>query len=420
MHTTISHTAALQTKGDFTMSNKEQVLKELFPEDIMSISKGLTEGEVQFLKQLDDLLESKYRKDINQHWTEATIPEGFFEDMGKLQYFSNLLLFEGRENAKTTSQLFQFFMSYVLARFDVSLVTLLGVHQGLGHNSFLFGGSKEQVAKYIPKLQSHELRTCFALTEPDHGSDVAGGLETGAEKHGDKWIINGSKKWIGGANVADVMPVFAINKETGKPACFVVRPEQEGVDIEVLQHKIALRIVPNALITLKDVEVSEADRLQNINSFKDIAKILYSTRAGVAYMATGGIAGTLRATLDYVKQRKQFGRPISQYQLVQEKIALIQGNLAQAMAMCAELARMQEHGEYDEVATSAAKMMNALRFRESAAMGRGITGGNGILAGEYDIARFFSDAEAVYTYEGTHEINALVIGRALTGESAFV
>lgn len=137
-------------------------------------------------------------------------------------------------------------------------------------------------------------------------------------------------------------------------------------------------------------------------------------------MATGGMAGTLRATLDYVKQRKQFGKPLSNYQLVQEKLAMIQGNLAQAMSTCAALARMQEHGEYDEVATSAAKMMNALRFRESAAMGRGITGGNGILAGEYDIARFFSDAEAVYTYEGTHEINALVIGRALTGDSAFI
>lgn len=137
-------------------------------------------------------------------------------------------------------------------------------------------------------------------------------------------------------------------------------------------------------------------------------------------MATGGMAGTLRATLDYVKQRKQFGKPLSNYQLVQEKLAMIQGNLAQAMSTCAALARMQEHGEYDKVATSAAKMMNALRFRESAAMGRGITGGNGILAGEYDIARFFSDAEAVYTYEGTHEINALVIGRALTGDSAFI
>ena len=159
--------------------------------------------------------------------------------MGKLQYFTNPLLFEGREGAKTPSQLFQFFLSYTIGRFDVSLITLLGVHQGLGHNAFLFGGSKEQVAKYVPKLQSHELRTCFALTEPDHGSDVAGGLETVAEKKGDKWIINGSKKWIGGANVADVMPVFAVNKETGKPHCFVIRPEQEGVDIEVLQDKIA-------------------------------------------------------------------------------------------------------------------------------------------------------------------------------------
>ncbi|AMY05903.1 glutaryl-CoA dehydrogenase [Staphylococcus condimenti] len=402
------------------MSNKEEVLKELYPEDIMNISKGLTDGEVKLLKQMDDVLESKFRKDINRHWADATIPEDFFEEMGKLQYFTNPLLYEGREGAKTPSQLFQFFMSYTIGRFDVSLITLLGVHQGLGHNAFLFGGSKEQVAKYVPKLQSHELRTCFALTEPDHGSDVAGGLETIAEKKGDKWVINGSKKWIGGANVADVIPVFAVNKETGKPVCFVVRPEQDGVDIEVLQDKIALRIVPNALITLKNVEVSEEDRLQNINSFKDIAKILYSTRAGVAYMATGGIAGTLRATLDYVKQRKQFGKSLSNYQLVQEKLAMIQGNLAQAMSTCAALARMQEHGEYDEVATSAAKMMNALRYRESAAMGRGITGGNGILAGEYDIARFFSDAEAVYTYEGTHEINALVIGRALTGDSAFV
>lgn len=131
-------------------------------------------------------------------------------------------------------------------------------------------------------------------------------------------------------------------------------------------------------------------------------------------------AGALRATLDYVTERKQFGKPISKYQLIQEKLAMMQGNLAQAMATCAQLANMQAHGEYDEVATSTAKMMNALRLRETVAMGRGITGGNGILADDYDIARFFSDAEAIYTYEGTHEINALVIGRAFTGDSAFV
>ncbi|MCE5656612.1 acyl-CoA dehydrogenase family protein [Staphylococcus pseudintermedius] len=401
-------------------TDKKNTLKQLYPEDILSIAKGLTDGEVALLQQLNDLLESKYRQDINQHWVDATVPEDYFQDIGNLNYFTNPLLYQGREEAKTPSQLFQFFMSYTIARFDVSLATLLGVHQGLGHNTFLFGGSSEQVAKYVPKLQSHELRTCFALTEPNHGSDVAGGLETVAERHGDEWVINGAKKWIGGAHVSDVIPVFAVNKDTGKPHCFVVRPDQEGVEIKVLQHKIALRIVPNAEIRLNHVKVKEADRLQNITSFKDIAKILYSTRAGVAYMATGALAGTLRATLSYVKERQQFGKSISQYQLIQEKLAMIQGNLTHAMAMSAQLARMQENGEYDEVATSTAKMMNALRLRESVAMGRGITGGNGILAGEHDIARFFSDAEAIYTYEGTHEMNALVIGRALTGVSAFV
>ncbi|EJD5783369.1 acyl-CoA dehydrogenase family protein [Staphylococcus pseudintermedius] len=401
-------------------TDKKNTLKQLYPEDILSIAKDLTDGEVALLQQLNDLLESKYRQDINQHWVDATVPEDYFQDIGNLNYFTNPLLYQGSEEAKTPSQLFQFFMSYTIARFDVSLATLLGVHQGLGHNTFLFGGSSEQVAKYVPKLQSHELRTCFALTEPNHGSDVAGGLETVAERHGDEWVINGAKKWIGGAHVSDVIPVFAVNKDTGKPHCFVVRPDQEGVEIEVLQHKIALRIVPNAEIRLNHVKVKEADRLQNITSFKDIAKILYSTRAGVAYMATGALAGTLRATLSYVKERQQFGKSISQYQLIQEKLAMIQGNLTHAMAMSAQLARMQENGEYDEVATSTAKMMNALRLRESVAMGRGITGGNGILAGEHDIARFFSDAEAIYTYEGTHEMNALVIGRALTGVSAFV
>ncbi|UXS68021.1 acyl-CoA dehydrogenase family protein [Staphylococcus chromogenes] len=402
------------------MTNRNDILKTLYPEDVLSIAKDLTDGELELLQQLNDLLEQKYRKDINRHWVDATVPEDFFKDIGNLNYFNNPLLYQGREGAKTPSQLFQFFMAYTLARFDVSLATLLGVHQGLGHNTFLFGGSKEQVAKYVPKLQSHELRTCFALTEPEHGSDVAGGISTTAEQQGDVWIINGEKKWIGGAHVSDVIPVFAVNKATGKPHCFIVTPDQDGVDIEVLQDKIALRIVPNAHIRLHNVQVKEADRLQNITSFKDIAKILYSTRAGVSYMATGALAGTLRATLDYVKQRHQFGKSISQYQLVQEKLAMIQGNLAHAMAMCAALARKQENGEYDEVATSTAKMMNALRLRESVAMGRGVTGGNGILAGEYDIARFFSDAEAVYTYEGTHEINALVIGRALTGASAFI
>src|SRR5699024_6808395 len=189
-------------------------------------------------------------------------------------------------------------------------------------------------------------------------------------------VINGAKKWIGGANVSDVIPLFAVDVETGKPKGFIIRPEQDGVEIDVIENKIALRIIPNTNIRLDNVVVKEEDRLQNINSFKDIAKILYSTRAGVSYMATGAMAGALRATLDYVTQHKQFKKDISKNQLIQEKLAMMQGNRAHSIAMSAQLARMQENGEYDEVATSTAKMMNALSLRESVAMGRGITVGN--------------------------------------------
>lgn len=400
------------------LENREELLEELFPEDILKYSSELSDGELEFLRQLVELLETKYRKDLNDHWANATVPEGFFEDMGKLGYYTNPLLYEGREGAFGPSQHFQFMFAYTLSRFDVSLNTLLGVHSGLGFNSFLFGGNKEQQEKYILPLATHELRTCFALTEPDHGSDVAWGLETEARREGDKWILNGEKRWIGGAIVADVIPVFARDAETGKPKAFIVRREQEGVDISVIDNKIALKIVPNCDIKLTNVEVLEEDRLENINRFRDIAKILYSTRAGVAWMATGAMAGALQATLKYVTEREQFGKKISNYQLVQEKLAMMQSNLTNAMALSARIAKLQEEGKYDEVATSIGKMSNALRLRETVAMGRGICGGNGILV-ENDIARFFGDAEAVYTYEGTHEINALVIGRAMTGEQAF-
>lgn len=403
---------------EIIMSTKQELLNRLYPEDVLKLSADLTEGEVKVLAQLVELLESKYRKDLNKHWTNCTVPEGFFEDLGKLGYKTNPLLFEGREGAKAPSQLFEFFFTYTLARFDISLVTLLGVHSGLGFNSFLFGGDDAQRKEYLPKLASHELRTCFALTEPLHGSDVAWGLDTTARREGDKWILNGEKRWIGGAIVADVIPVYARDEETGKPKCFIVEREQAGVEIDVIENKIALKIVPNCNIKLTNVEVEESKRLQNINSFKDIAKVLFSTRAAVAFMATGGMAGALQATLKYVKEREQFGNKIASYQLVQEKLAMMQANLTQAMSLCVHIAKLQEQGDYNEVVTSIGKMINSLRLRESVAMGRGICGGNGIVA-DYDIARFFSDAEAVFTYEGTHEVNSLIIGRAMTGEAAF-
>lgn len=398
---------------------KLEMLKELYPEDIMQYSHELTEGEVKKLYEIRQLLESKYRSVVNDCWMKAEVPEGFFQDMGKVNYLNDPLLFEGRPGAKRRSEMYFAFMCYELSRFDISMNTFVGVHIGLGHNTFLFGGSPEQVQYYIPKLQKHELMTCFALTEPEHGSDVAGGLATTAKREGDKWILNGEKRWIGGGAVADVIPVFARDVDTNQVKCFIVKKGQEGLSADVIENKIALRIVPNANIHLKNVEVAEEDRLQNINGFRDVAKILYSTRAGVAAMAAGGMAGALQATLKYVSQRKQFGKELINYQLVQEKLAMMQANTMSGLGYATQLARMQESGSYSEIATSMAKMFNAIRLRETVAMGRGICGGNGITV-DYDIARFFCDAEAVYTYEGTHEVNALVIGRALTGVQAFL
>ncbi|WNZ90466.1 acyl-CoA dehydrogenase FadE [Streptococcus iniae] len=401
------------------MSTKQEMLKELYPEDVMGYSQELTEGEVKKLAQIRELLETKYRPLVNDCWMNAEVPEGFFQDMGKMNYLNDPLLFEGRPGAKRRSEMYFAFMCYELSRFDISMNTFIGVHIGLGHNTFLFGGSEEQVNYYVPKLQSHELMTCFALTEPEHGSDVAGGLATTAKFDGENWVINGEKRWIGGGAVADVVPVFARDLDTNDVKCFIVEKGQEGFTADVIENKIALRIVPNANLHFKDVKVPESKRLQKINGFKDVAKILYSTRAGVVAMAAGGMGGALQATLKYVTQRKQFGKEISQYQLIQEKLAVMQANTMSGLGYATQLARMQESGQYSEIATSMAKMFNATRLRETVALGRGVCGGNGITV-DYDIARFFCDAEAIYTYEGTHEINALVIGRALTGKQAFI
>ncbi len=273
--------------------------------------------------------------------------------------------------------------------------------------------------RWLPKLQNFELQTCFALTEPEHGSDTAAGLATTARREGDKWIINGEKRWIGGASSADLIPVYARDLEDNKVKCFIVEKGQKGLSVDDIDDKIALRIVQNGNIHLDNVEVLESNRLQNINGFKDVAKILYATRAGVAYAGAGMMAGSLAAALEYTTTRVQFGKPIASFQLVQEKLARMQGNAVTALALSARIAELQERGEYSEINASLAKMNNSLRLRETAALGREVCGGNGITL-ERNVARFFCDAEAIYSYEGTHEMNSLIMGRKLTGISAFV
>lgn len=398
---------------------KEEILRELYPEDMFEYGKGLTEGEVEVLQHTRQIIEKEIRPVINEHWEAATFPFDEFYKLADAGIMNHPKLFEGREDARKPSQLYNFFLYYELARFDASIATFYTVHGGLGYNTILIGGDERQIKEFAPKVANFEWQTCFALTEPDHGSDIAGGLATTAKREGDHWIINGEKRWIGGADTADIVPVFARDVEDGKIKCFIIRKGAKGYDAKPIPQKVSLRAVQNGHITMEDVVVPEADRLQNINGFSDVAKILVNTRADVAHIATGITGGAYVAALNYVKDRDQFGKKISQFQIIQEKLARMQANTVAAIGYSVRLAEMLEEGNFDMTNSSLSKMHNSLVMRETVALAREVVGGNGITLAT-DVARFFADAEAIYTYEGTHEINALIVGRAITGSGAFV
>lgn len=375
----------------------------------------LSEAARAALAQLSSVLERDVTPLMGDAWETATMPDGVLGALVPL----NLMQPEGVSAEEARSSTFSGFRNYVLARADVSVATLYNAQSGLFRATCALGGSAEQAAELDPLVREFALTGVFALTEPEHGSDVAGGLATTARREGDDWIIDGQKRWIGGAVGADVLAVFARDTADGQVKVFLVPREAEGVSLDTISGKTALRPMQNSTITLEHVRVTETDRLHGVNSWRDVARILRTMRSDVAWIATGLQAGALEAALRYVAQREQFGKPIGGFQLVQEKLARMLGNTIASLSMVVQLSARQDAGDFSDENSALAKMWTALNARETVALGREILGGNGILL-ENDVARFFADAEAVYSYEGTHEINSLIVGRALTGQSAFV
>jgi len=251
------------------------------------------------------------------------------------------------------------------------------------------------------------------------GSAVAGGLGTTCRQEGDEWVLNGQKKWIGNATFADVTIIWARDETSDQVKGFLVRKGNPGFKAEKMENKMALRTVQNALITLTDCRIPESDRLQKCDSFKDTAKVLRMTRAGVAWQAVGCARGAYEAALKYTKKREQFGKPIASFQLVQNHLVEMVANLTAMQTMCFRLSELQDEGLLTDEHASLAKVFCSMRTRDVVSQAREVMGGNGILL-EYDVARFVADAEAIYSYEGTKEINSLIVGRAITGYSAFV
>jgi glutaryl-CoA dehydrogenase len=378
----------------------------------------LTDGERRVLGRLRSFLDSEAKPLLAEYWERGEFPQQLAQPLIHLD------LMEPAELTRTTGEptlargIYQGFRIFELARTDASLATWYTSQAGLFRTAIRVGASAEQHAEWMPRIIDFSLKGVFSLTEPEHGSDIAGGLSTTARRDGDGWILDGAKRWIGGASTADVLAVFARDVSDGQVKAFLVDRQATGVTLEKIHGKTSLRMMQNAHITLSGVRVSEAMRLHNVNSFKDVAAMLRAMRSDVAWIATGLQAGAFEAALAYVTERRQFGRSLGSFQLVQEKLARMLGNVTASLSLVARLTEQQAKGIYRDQDSALAKMQTCLQMRETVALAREVVGGNGITL-EADVARFHADAEAVYSYEGTHEINALIIGRALTGESAF-
>ncbi|KAG2485503.1 hypothetical protein HYH03_015776 [Edaphochlamys debaryana] len=303
-----------------------------------------------------------------------------------------------------------------LARVDTSMSTFLLVHSHLAMLTVALMGSEEQKTELLPKMAKFELVGCWCLTEPSNGSD-ASALTTTATKVPGGWMINGYKRWIGNGTWADVNVVFARNNQDGQVNAFIVRKGNPGLKTSKIQNKISLRCVQNADMAFQHCFVADSARLPGMQSFGDTNKVLAISRVMVAWQPVGISVGAYDMAVRYLSERKQFGAPLGAFQLMQEKVARMAGHVQAMWLMAWRLSKLYEEGRMTHEQASLVKAWNSARGREVVALAREVMGGNGIL-GHFHVAKAFCDMEAIYTYEGTYEVNVLVAARRIAGVSA--
>jgi glutaryl-CoA dehydrogenase len=385
------------------------------PVDFYGYRELLTEEESARLGELRRFLEAEVAPIADEFWERAESPRHLFRPLADLGIygagFPEVAEFEN-------SALFRGWVSYERARVDSSVATMAGVHCGLAMNAVAVGGSDEQRADLLPKMARGEILGAFGLTEPLSGSDTARGLRTTARRDGDAWVLNGAKRWIGNATFADIVVIWARDVADGDVKGFIVQGGTPGFTATKIERKQSLRAVENADIVLTDVRVPESSRLERVHSFREVAKVLRKTRSDVAWQALGNGVGAYEAAVAYARSREQFGRPIGSYQLVQSKLVTALTEITASIALCTRTAQLQETDRLTDEQSAMAKATVSERMRRVVALCREVLGGNGIQL-DYGVARRFADAEAIYTYEGTHDMNTLIVGRVITGIPAF-
>jgi len=398
-----------------TASGKKKELPPINGDFYHIEDKLSTEDKIIQLK-VRDFMEKEISPIVNNYWLRDEFPFEIIEKFAALNICG--YTYEGYGCAGGSS-LMEGVIAAEIARVDASIATFFGVQSGLAMGSIYICGSEAQKEEWLPRMQQMKVIGAFGLTEPEVGSGAAGGLTCTCKKTESGWVLNGQKKWIGNSTFSDITIIWARDLDDGQVKGFIVRKENPGFAVEKIKGKMALRIVQNGLITLTDCVVPESDRLQNANSFKDTAKVLQMTRAGVAWMAVGCARGAYENALDYTRKREQFGKPIASFQLIQNHLVEMLSNLTAMQTLVYRLSEMQDNGDLKDEHASLAKVFCSLRTRDIVSKAREVMGGNGILL-EYNVARFLADAEAIYSYEGTKEINSLIVGRSITGFSAFV
>jgi glutaryl-CoA dehydrogenase len=380
--------------------------------DFYDIRHTLSAEDQAVLVKVREFAETRVAPIINDYWMRDAFPFELIEPLKGLEIGG--LAIEGRSKKLVSMVVMEF------ARVDASFATFFGVHTGLSMGSIAMLGSEEQKQKWLPPMARLEKIGCFGLTEPLVGSGTGGGLTTTAKRDGDSWILNGQKKWIGNAPWCDISIIWARDLDDNQVKGFIVENKATpGFSVEKIETKIALKVVQNGLITMNDCRVPEANRLQNAKTWRDTAHVLRETRDGVGWMATGLQMGAFEAAVKYVQHRYQFGRQIGSFQLVQDLIARMYANLTACQTLMLRLEDLHADGRLLDQHASLAKAFTTSRMRETVAWAREVHGGNGILV-DYDIARLFADAEALYSYEGTFQMQNLIVAKAATGLSAFV
>jgi glutaryl-CoA dehydrogenase len=384
--------------------------------DFLAFELLLDEKDREHLRRVRRFMRDEVEPVINDHWVRAEFPFELIPGIADLGIVG--VQYDGPGCPGRTS-LLDGMLAMEVARVDPSIQTFLGVHGGLAMGSIALCGSQDQQERWLPAMARMELLGAFGLTEPETGSAIAGGLSTTARRDGGEWVLDGEKKWIGNATFADLVIIWARDVADDEVKGFVVEKGSEGMTFDLQQDKIALRVVQNATIHLSGVRVPEANRLARAESFEDTSRVLTVTRLGVAWQATGCARGAYEHALHYTLEREQFGRPIAGFQLVQDLLVRMLSNVVASTATCVRAAQLQDAGELLDEHASLVKAFTTASMRDTVGWAREVMGGNGILL-EHHVGRFVADAEAIYSYEGTREINSLIVGRAITGESAFV